>query len=53
MMGLHPRKRLIANGIDEKLAGKSWPVYMRHEAHGKDSGRGLHHFLEALLLELR
>jgi hypothetical protein len=42
MIGLHPSKRLIADCIDEKHAGKSWPVNMRHEVHGKDSGQGLH-----------
>jgi hypothetical protein len=40
-MGLHPCKRLIADGIDEKHAGKSWLVMVRHEVHGKDSGQGL------------
>jgi hypothetical protein len=42
MIGLHPCKGLITNGIDENHAGKSWPVNMRPEAHGKDSGQGLH-----------
>jgi hypothetical protein len=45
MNRLHPSAMLITGGTDEKRAGKSWPVNMRHEAHGKDSGQGLQPFL--------
>jgi hypothetical protein len=41
-MWLHPHTSLIRSCCDEKSAGKSWPVNMRHEVHGKDSGQGLH-----------
>ena len=34
MIGLHPCKRLITDGIDEKHAGKSWLVMVCHEVHG-------------------
>jgi len=42
MIGLHPCKGLITNGIDEKHAGKSRQVRVRHEAHVQESSRGLH-----------
>jgi len=41
MTGLLPCNRVINDRINENLAGKSWPVNMRHEVHGKDSGQGL------------
>jgi hypothetical protein len=44
MMGLHPCKRLITDCIDEKHAGKSWPVDMHHEAHWPTIRPGAAHF---------
>jgi hypothetical protein len=42
---LIPLESLIRALVDWFVAGKSWPVNMRHEVHGKDSGQGLQSFL--------
>jgi hypothetical protein len=34
MNGLHPNAMLITDSTDEKHAGKSWLVMVRHEVHG-------------------